>query len=110
MSETIPAAALDPAVRRELGSLRTKLLYGFGSIAFGVKDQGFQYFLLFFYSQVLGVPALKVGLAISIALAADAFIDPVVGQISDNLRTPLGRRHPLMYAADIPVAVAYYFL
>ncbi|MEJ1969234.1 MAG: MFS transporter [Rhizomicrobium sp.] len=110
MSETIPAAALDPAVRRELGSLRTKLLYGFGSIAFGVKDQGFQYFLLFFYSQVLGVPALKVGLAISIALAADAFIDPVVGQISDNLRTPLGRRHPLMYAAAIPVAVAYYFL
>lgn len=106
----ITTAALPPDIRRQLGSLKTKLFYGFGSIAFGVKDQGFQYFLLFFYSQVLGVPALKVGAAISIALAVDAFVDPVVGQISDNLRTRLGRRHPLMYGAAIPVAIAYYFL
>src|SRR6516165_924153 len=104
------SATMPPEVRRDLGSLRTKLFYGFGSVAYGVKDQGFQYFLLFFYSQVLGVPALKVGLAISIALAVDAFVDPVVGQISDNLRTRLGRRHPLMYGAAVPVAIAYFFL
>src|SRR5215469_4906412 len=104
------STAIPPDVRRELSSLRTKLFYGFGSVAYGVKDQGFQTFLLFFYSQVLGVPALKVGLAISIALAVDAFVDPVVGQISDNLRTRLGRRHPLMYGAALPVAIAYYFL
>lgn len=112
--DTTPIAAtakpLTPEVRKDLSSLKTKLFYGFGSVAFGVKDQGFAYFLLFFYSQVLGVPALKVGIAISLALAVDAFIDPVVGQISDNLRTRLGRRHPLMYGAAIPVAIAYFFL
>src|SRR6185437_5741937 len=110
MNAPLTTAALDPEIRRELGSLKTKLFYGFGSVSFGVKDNGFQYFLLFFYSQVLGVSALSVGEAIFIALVVDAFADPIVGQFSDNLRTRLGRRHPLMYAAAIPSAIAYYFL
>ena len=96
--------------RSQMTTVRTKLIYGFGSIAFGVKDQGFSYFLLFFYNQVIGLPAIVVGSAIAIALAADAFIDPIIGQFSDNLRTRWGRRHPLMYASAIPLAVAYWFL
>lgn len=104
------ARAIDPANARALGSLPTKLFYGFGSVAFGVKDQGFAYFLLFFYNQVLGAPAAMVGLAIAIATFFDAFADPIVGQISDNLRTPWGRRHPFMYAAALPVAIGYSFL
>src|SRR5262249_8184359 len=88
----------------------TKLIYGFGSVAFGVKDQGFAYFLLFFYNQVIGLPAVAVGTAIAIALAADAFIDPLIGQISDNLQSRWGRRHPLMYGAALPLGVAYWFL
>lgn len=96
--------------RIEMNSLKTKLLYGFGSIAFGVKDHGFSTFLLFFYNQVIGMPALVVGSAIAIALAADAFIDPIIGQISDNLHSRWGRRHPLMYASALPLAVSYWFL
>jgi glycoside/pentoside/hexuronide:cation symporter, GPH family len=95
-----------PAVR----GLSTKLFYGVGSIAFGVKDQGFGTLLLFFYNQVVGLSSATVGLAIAAALVFDAFADPIVGQISDNLRTPWGRRHPFMYAAAIPVAVGYWFL
>ena len=45
-----------------------------------------------------------------IALIFDAFSDPLVGYISDNYHSRLGRRHPFMYAAGLPVAVAYYFL
>jgi Na+/melibiose symporter-like transporter len=99
-----------PSDRAAIGSLTTKLFYGFGSVAFGVKDQGFAYFLLFFYNQVLGAPAAMVGLAIAIATFVDAFADPIVGQISDNLRSPWGRRHPFMYAAAVPVAIGYIFL
>ena len=98
------------SVRAQMQSVRTKLIYGSGSIAFGVKDQGFAYFLLFFYNQVIGLPAIAVGTAIAIALAADAFIDPVIGQLSDNLRTRWGRRHPLMYSAALPLGIAYWFL
>jgi Na+/melibiose symporter-like transporter len=34
----------------------------------------------------------------------------MIGQFSDNLRTRLGRRHPLMYLSAIPVAVSFFFL
>ena len=86
---------------------RTRLFYGFGSVAFGVKDNGFSYLLLLFYNQVVGLSAPLVGLAIMIAMIFDAFLDPIVGQISDNLRTRWGRRHPFMYAAALPVALSY---
>src|ERR1700748_3261115 len=100
----------DAAAKTELVSLRTKLFYGFGSVAFGVKDNGFQTILLLFYNQVVHLPGVLVGLAVSIALMIDAFIDPVVGHFSDNLRTRWGRRHPLMYAAALPVAITYLLL
>ncbi len=103
-------AASAAAAGNAVGSLRTKLFYGSGSIAFGVNDQSFAYFLLIFYNQVIGLPSLWVGSAIFVALLVDAFADPIIGQISDNLRTRWGRRHPFMYASAIPVAIAYYFL
>ena len=90
--------------------LRTKLFYGSGSIAYGVKDNGFQTFLLLFYNQVVGLPAQTVGLAIMIALVIDALIDPVVGEVSDRWRSRWGRRHPFMYAAALPAAASYLIL
>src|ERR1700761_9851921 len=102
MDETVAPAQME--------SLRTKLFYGLGSVAFGVKDNGFQTILLPFYNLVLHIPAQLVGLAIAVAFAFDAFLDPIVGQVSDNLHTRWGRRHPLMYAAALPVAVSYLLL
>ena len=100
----------DGAAKAGLASLRTKLFYGFGSVAFGIKDNGFQTILLLFYNQVIGLPGPLVGLAIAIALIVDAFIDPIVGQISDNFHSRWGRRHPFMYASALPVAVSYLLL
>lgn len=88
-------------------SLGTRLFYGFGSVSFGVKDNGFSYLLLIFYNQVVGLSAPAVGLAILIAMVFDAFLDPIVGQVSDNWRSRWGRRHPFMYAAALPVALSY---
>jgi glycoside/pentoside/hexuronide:cation symporter, GPH family len=91
-------------------SMSTKLYYGFGSAAYGIKDSGFNYFLLFFYSQVMGLPPSYVSFAIMVALVFDAMSDPVVGHVSDNWHAKWGRRHPFMYFAAVPVAVSYYFL
>lgn len=102
----MPSDTAAPTHARRL-SVPTKLAYGFGSVAFGVKDNGFSYFLQFFYAQVIGLPAQTVGFAIMLALILDAFIDPVIGQLSDNTRSKWGRRHPWMYAAALPVAVSY---
>ena len=90
--------------------LRTKLAYGFGAVAFGVKDTGFGALLLLFYNQALGLDARLAGLAIAIALVVDAFLDPLIGYASDHLNTRWGRRHPFMYAAAVPAALSYFFL
>jgi Na+/melibiose symporter-like transporter len=111
-AEPVPNAAASAAgaaaahAGREV-DLPTRLFYGSGSVAFGVKDNGFSYFLVFFYNQVMGVPAQLVALAALIALLFDACIDPLIGQLSDNTRSPWGRRHPYMYAVAAPFAIAY---
>jgi Na+/melibiose symporter-like transporter len=63
-----------------------------------------------FYTQIIGVPAAMVGLALTVALVVDAVSDPIVGYWSDNFRSKWGRRHPFMYASAIPVAVCYFLL
>lgn len=91
-------------------SLWTKLAYGAGAAAYGVKENGFSFFLLIFYSQVIGVDARLVGLAITLALIVDAVVDPLIGYWSDNFRSKWGRRHPFMYASVLPVAATYFLL
>lgn len=88
----------------------TKTFYGVGSIATGVKDTAFNVFLLFFYTQVAGLPGALAGAAIFAALLVDAISDPLVGYWSDRFKSKLGRRHPFMYFAAIPMGVCFYFL
>jgi GPH family glycoside/pentoside/hexuronide:cation symporter len=107
---TVTAAASADAARPRQTSLWTRLAYGLGYGAIGVKDNGFSYFLLLFYSQVIGLDARLVGLALTVALVVDAFADPMVGYWSDNLRSRFGRRHPFMYAAAAPLAGLYFML
>ena len=95
---------------QERPSLGLKLAYGVGAAAFGIKNNGFDYFLLLFYGTVIGLEPSLVGLAIMIALVFDAISDPLVGYWSDNFHSRWGRRHPFMYAAALPVALSYFLL
>ncbi|MCL4673926.1 MAG: MFS transporter [Sphingomonadaceae bacterium] len=89
---------------------RIKLFHGAGSVAFGIKDNGFSVFLLTYYNQVLGMEAWLVSLALVIALVVDALVDPLLGNLTDRTYTRWGRRLPWLYAAPIPLAFAWYFM
>ncbi|MDG6078901.1 sugar transporter [Erythrobacter litoralis] len=91
-------------------SQRLKLSHGFGAVAFGVKDGGFSFFLLPFYNLVLGVEASVVGAALATALVIDAFVDPLIGHLSDRTYTKWGRRLPWLYFAPIPLALMWALL
>ncbi|MDJ0921544.1 MAG: MFS transporter [Henriciella sp.] len=90
--------------------LATKTLYGSGAVATGVKDTAFNVFLLFFYTQVAGLPGALAGIAIFVALLLDAISDPLIGYWSDRFTSSWGRRHPFMYFAAIPMGVSFFFL
>ena len=88
-------------------SFSTKFFYGSGATAFGIKDTGFNYFLLAYYNQVLGLDAFLTGLALALAIVVDAFSDMAVGYLSDHWRSKWGRRHPFMYLSMLPVAFTF---
>ena len=73
----------------------------------GIISNGIDYFLFFFYSQIIGLSAALTGLALAIALTFDAVSNPLVGYLSDNWRSRLGRRLPFMYASILPLTTFY---
>ena len=88
-----------------------KLTYGLGSVAYGVAAGALSAsVLVYYFNQVMHIPAVWGGAAILVSLSADVILDPLIGHGSDNFRSRIGRRHPFMYASALPVAVFFYFL
>lgn len=88
----------------------TKLAYAVGSTATNLKLRALSTFLVIFYNQVVGLPPQMVGGILAMALLFDAVLDPILGQVSDNIRSKWGRRHPFMLAAALPYAVCFFLL
>jgi len=84
-----------------------KLFFGVGQIAEGLKNRTFETFLFFYYVQVLGLSPGLAGLAMLIAVISDAVTDPLVGTLTDGHRSRMGRRHPFMYGAAIPLGLLF---
>ncbi|MDE0350462.1 MAG: MFS transporter, partial [Gammaproteobacteria bacterium] len=95
--------------RRRRISARTKLAFSSGSLeqamvgAAGVAT-------MIYYNQVLGVSPGLCGTAFLIASIVDAVSDPLVGALSDSVRTRWGRRHPFMFLSAFPLAVCFYLM
>ena len=87
-----------------------KFNYSIGGIANGIKTDTFTFFLLFFYSRVIGLDPLLASSAIALALLVDSFTDPLMGVISDRTNTKYGRRHPFMFISFIPISIFYVLL
>ena len=83
------AAAATP----EKLSLRTKLSFGIGSGAEAIALHTITAYAVLFYNQVLGLPAVWAGLAVSVSLVLDGIIEPAAGSMSDRTRSRFGRRH-----------------
>ena len=90
--------------------VKEKFFYASGAVANGVKTDAFTFFLLFFYSNVIGLSPGLASLAIFIALMVDAFTDPLMGIISDRTRHRFGRRHPYFLLGMIPMGLSYFML
>ena len=90
--------------------LRIRLAYGIGAVGELVFLGMFNTFIAIFYNQAIGLSNALIGTAVMISLLADAVADPAVGMISDRWRSPLGRRHPFLFAAPVPAALSLYMI
>ena len=103
------SAASEPPPPPRLG-LATKVSYGLGSIAQATAGVAIAQSLITFYLvRVIGMHPGVVGVLVLVSLAIDAVFDPVIGRVSDTLRSPWGRRHPFMYASALPIGLAIVF-
>lgn len=98
----MPLPADIPRVRTPL-----RAAFGLGSVSDSIHGISFNLFCFFYYVQVIGVPSLMVGLVSAIAIMIDAISDPLVGMLSDRLRTRLGRRHFLMLLSAVPLGFCF---
>lgn len=67
-------------------------------------------FVMIFYNQGLMLRADLIGAGLLLATAFDAVSDPVIGSISDRLRSRWGRRHPFLFFSPLPLAVSIFYL
>ena len=90
--------------------LTTKFSYGVGAIGEASVLWLLATLAFFFYNQVIGLSGFLTGLAVSIAIFFDAISDPLVGSMSDNFKSKLGRRHPFMFASPLPVMICVFLI
>jgi len=96
-------------MQQSIGTGR-KILYGAGDIMGTVAFTITATFLLFYFTEVMGIPAFLAGLIIFIGSFWDAITDPFAGYISDKARTRLGRRRPFFLAMALPIGITFVLL
>ena len=88
-------------------SVRTKFTWGVGGIADCMLSYGVSTLVMPIYNIGYGISAFWLGVAISVPRLADAFIDPAIGNFSDNLRTKWGRRRPLILIGAVVSSIVF---
>lgn len=84
---------------------REKLCYGVGDLASNLYWNTFALYLLYFYTDVFGIPAAAAGTLFLVARLLDGVIDPVVGLVADRTRTRWGKFRPYLVWICIPFTV-----
>ncbi len=87
-------------------SLWEKISYALGDSASNFYWKTFEYFLVFYYTDVFGLPAATVGTMMLVTRAGDAVIDPLMGVLADRTQTRWGRFRPYLLWFPIPLAAA----
>ena len=86
-------------------SFREKFGYGLGDTASNLYFQMFINFLLFFYTDVFGIPAAVAGVLFMVSRFWDAVNDPLMGIIADRTQTRWGKFRPYLLWMMLPLAI-----
>ncbi|MFA5973774.1 MAG: MFS transporter [Lentimicrobiaceae bacterium] len=85
--------------------LKEKIGYGFGDMASSMFWKIFGMYLLFFYTDIFGLPAAAVGTMFLITRIWDTLFDPVVGVLGDRTRSKWGKFRPYLLWFALPFGV-----
>ena len=91
-------------------TLKTRIGYGIGDISICLYWSGVGLYLLYFYTDVVGISGSLAGLIYFIGMAWDAATDPFMGYMAERTRTKWGVYRPYLLFGNIPLALSFVLL
>jgi len=91
--------------------LKTKIAYGVADLGISLLTASIQFFLLYYYTDILGIDPGIAGTALLVGkLTWDAINDPLFGFWSDRTKSRWGRRKPYMLFGAVPFGLTIWLL
>ncbi|MEO0981268.1 MAG: MFS transporter [Pseudomonadota bacterium] len=81
--------------------------FGVSDFGFNLYYTGLNLFLLYYYTDVLGIRPAVAGLIFALPLVWDAITDPVMGLIASRTRTRFGSYRPYLLFGGPPLAISF---
>ncbi len=85
--------------------LRTAAGYAVGDFGINLYFISVMTYLLYFYTDVLGISAVAAGSVFAVARFIDAVTDPVMGAIAERTRSRWGRMRPYILFGAVPLGL-----
>ena len=85
--------------------LKEKIGYGLGDMASSMFWKLFGSYLMIFYTDIFGMPAVVVGTMFLVTRVWDSAFDPIVGIIADRTQSRWGKFRPYLLYLAIPFAL-----
>jgi len=89
---------------------QTMLAYGAGDLGLNFYWQGTSFFLLFYYTDVIGLPNTAAGIIFVFGGFVDAISDPALGVIADRTKTKWGQYRPYLLFGIVPLGLSFIFM
>ena len=89
---------------------RVRAGYGIGDYAICLYWSGIGLYLLYFYTDVVGISPILAGWIYALGIGWDAITDPFMGYLAERTKTKMGSYRPFIYYGSIPLAVSFVLL
>ena len=86
-------------------SIKEKVGYGLGDFAANIVFQTVMIFLMYYYTDIFGIPAAAVGTLFLLSRIWDAINDPMMGAIADRTKSKYGRFRPWIKWTAFPFGI-----
>ncbi|PTY03821.1 MFS transporter [Opitutaceae bacterium EW11] len=86
--------------------VREKIGYGLGDAASHIVFDNVMFYMMFFYTDVFGLPAAFVGGMFLLARALDAVSDPIMGWLADRTHSRWGKFRPYLLWGSLPFGIS----
>ena len=84
--------------------------YGIGDYAICLYWSGIGLYLLYFYTDVVGISPILAGWIYALGIGWDAITDPFMGYLAERTKTKMGSYRPFIYYGSIPLALSFVLL